>query len=73
MSETIFIKGKKVYAKPMRMRIGGNPKIGSSNYHPKRCKSFAGIVNFLNLFCSELQESIKPIYYLTQTGKEYLK
>ena len=31
----------------------------------KGCKSFCGIVNFLAIFCPELQLLLKPIYALT--------
>ena len=31
----------------------------------KGYKSFAGVVNFVNTFCSELQKLLKPIYELT--------
>ena len=32
----------------------------------KGCRSFTGMVNFLNMFCPELQKSLKPIYDLTR-------
>ena len=32
----------------------------------KGCRSFAGMVNFLNMFCPELQKLLKPIYDLTR-------
>ena len=31
----------------------------------KGCKSFCGVVNYLNLFCEDLQKILKPIYELT--------
>ena len=33
---------------------------------PKGCISFAGVVNFLSMFCPELQKLLKPIYDLTR-------
>ena len=37
--------------------------------HPttvKGCKSFCGVVNYLSLFCKDLQKILKPIYELTR-------
>ena len=38
----------------------------------KQCKSFAGIVNFVSIFCPELQKLLKPIYDLTRKGKQFV-
>ena len=38
---------------------------------PKECRSFAGVVNFLSLFCAELQELLKPIYGLMRKGRVF--
>ena len=35
----------------------------------KGCRSFAGMVNFLSMFCPELQKLLKPIYDLTRKGR----
>ena len=32
----------------------------------KECKSFYGVVNYLSLFCKDLQKTLKPIYELTR-------
>ena len=52
MGNVIFIKDKKVCVKPLRSRIEA---IQKSNPHtmPKGCQSFAGMVNFLSMFCLE--------------------
>ena len=34
----------------------------------KGCRSFAGMINFLSMFCPELQKLLKPIYGLTRKG-----
>ena len=34
----------------------------------KECRSFAGMVNFVSIFCPELQGLLKPIYDLTKEG-----
>ena len=39
----------------------------------KGCRSFAGMVNFLSMFCQELQKLLKPIYdYLTRKGRPFI-
>ena len=37
----------------------------------KGCRSFAGMVNFLSMFCPELQKLLKPIYDLTRKGRPF--
>ena len=38
----------------------------------KGCRSFAGMVNFLSMFCLELQRLLKPIYDLTRKGRHFI-
>ena len=38
----------------------------------KGCKRFAEMVNFLSMFCQELQKLSKPIYNLTRRGKPFI-
>ena len=38
----------------------------------KGCQSFGGMVNFVSLFCPELQKLLKPIYNLTRKGRQFL-
>ena len=38
----------------------------------KGCQSFVGMVNFVSLFCPELQKLLKPIYDLTRKGRQFL-
>ena len=71
MGNIIFIKDKKVCVKPIRNRIEAililqPPKM------PKGCRSFAGMVNFLSMFCPELQKLLKPIYDLTSKGRPFI-
>ena len=35
----------------------------------KGCRSFAEMVNFLSIFCQDLQKLLKPIYDLTRKGR----
>ena len=39
---------------------------------PKGCRSFAGMVNFVNIFCLELQKLLKSIYDLTRKGRPFI-
>ena len=38
----------------------------------KDCQSFLGMVNFVSIFCPELQKLLKPIYDLTRKGRQFL-
>ena len=38
----------------------------------KGCRGFMGMVNFLSLFCLELQKLLKPIYDLTRKGRQFI-
>ena len=39
---------------------------------PKGCRSCASMVNFLSMFCLELQKLLKPIYDLTRKGRAFI-
>ena len=36
------------------------------------CKSFCGVVNYLSLFCKDLQKTLKPIYELTRKEQPFI-
>ena len=38
----------------------------------KGCRSFVGMVNFVSIFCSELQKLLNPIYDLTRKGRQFV-
>ena len=70
MGNTIFIQGKRVCVKPLRSRLEAIQKLEP----PKTvegCRSFAGTVNFLSIFCQDLQKLLKPIYDLTRKGRPF--
>ena len=62
MSNMIFI--------PSRNRLESIQKL-----HPpttvKGCRSLMGMMNFLNMFCPELQKLLKPMYDLTRKGRPF--
>ena len=67
MGNEIFIENKKVCVKPLRSRLEAIQKLQPPKT-PKGCRSFAGVVNFLSMFCPELEKLLKPIYDLTRKG-----
>ena len=71
MVNIIFIIDKKVCVKPLRNRIEAILKLDPPKM-PKGCRSFAGMVNFLSMFCSELLKLLKPIYDLTRKGRHFI-
>ena len=60
MGNEIFIESKKVCVKPLRSRSEAIQKPEPPKT-PKGCRSFAGVVNFLSMFCPEPQKLLKPI------------
>ena len=54
MGNEIFIENKKVCVKPLRSRLEAIQRLQPPKT-PKVCRSFAGVVNFLSMFCPELQ------------------
>ena len=71
MGDIIFIKDRKVCIKPLRSKIEAILKLNPPTM-PKGCRSFAGMVNFLRMFCLELQRLLKPIYNLTRKGRHFI-
>ena len=71
MGNEIFIENKKVCIKPLRNRLEAIQRL-QPPWTPKGCRSFAGVVNFLSMFCPELQKLLKPIYDLTRKWRPFL-
>ena len=53
MGNTILIKERRVCVKLLKSRLEAIPKL-KTPMTVKGCRSFAGMVNFLSLFCPEL-------------------
>ena len=70
MDNTIFIQEKGVCVKPLCSRLEGIQKLKPPTT-VKGCRSFAGMVNFLSIFCQDLQKLLKPIYDLTTKGRYF--
>ena len=71
MGNTIFIKDRRVCVKPLRSRLEAIQKLKPPTT-VKGCRSFARIVNFMSIFCPELQKLLKPIYDLTRKGRHFI-
>ena len=71
MGNTIFIKERRVCVKPLCSRLEAIQKVKALTT-AKQCKSFAGMVNFVSIFCPELQRLLKPIYDLTRKGRQFV-
>ena len=71
MGNTIFIKDRRVCIKPLRSRLEAIQKLQPPTT-AKGCRSFVGMVNFLSMFCAELQKILKPIYDLTRKGWQFI-
>ena len=56
---------------PLRSRIEAIQKL-KPPMTIKECRSFAGMVNFVSIFCPELQGLLKPIYDLTRKGRHFI-
>ena len=70
MGNVIFIKDRKVCIRPLRSRVDAILKLRPPTM-PKG-RSFAGMVNFLRIFCPELQKLLKPIYDLTRKVRHFI-
>ena len=71
MGNTIFIKDRRVCVKPLRSRLEAIQKLQPPTT-AKGCRIFAGTVNFLSMFCPQLQKLLKPIYDLTRKGRQLI-
>ena len=71
MGNTIFIKDSRVFIKPLRSRLEAIQKLQPPTTI-KGCRCFAGMVNFVSMFCPELQKLLKPIYNLARKGRQFI-
>ena len=71
MGNTIFIKDRRVCVQPLRSRLEAIQKLKPPTT-VKGCRSFARMVNFMSIFCPELQKLLKPIYDLTRKGRHFI-
>ena len=68
MGNEFVISQKNITVTPLRSRTEAIVKIPTPRT-PRQCKSFCGVVNYLALFCLDLQTLLKPIIeQLTRKG-----
>ena len=65
LGNVFHIKGGIITITPMKSRTEAIQKLQLPTTL-KACKSFCGVVNYLSLFCKDLQKILKPIYELTR-------
>ena len=63
MGNEFSINKRTMTITPLRSRTEAINKIPTPRT-PKQCKSFCGVVNYLSLFCPDLQKLLKPIVHL---------
>ena len=71
MGNTIFIRDKRVCVRPLRNWIEAIQTLEPLTTI-KGCRHFMGMVNFLNIFCTEPQKFLKSIYDLTRKGRQFI-
>ena len=71
MGNTIFIKERRVCIKPLHSQLEMIQKI-KAPVTAKQCKCFVGIINFVSIFCPDLQKLLKPIYDFTRKGRQFV-
>ena len=71
MGNEFSINKRTMTITPMRSRTEAINKIPVPRT-PKQCKSFCGVVNYLSLFCPDLQKLLKPIVDLTRKDRPFM-
>ena len=71
MGNEFSINRRTMTITPLRSRIEAISKIPTPKT-PKQCKSFCGVVNYLSLFCPDLQKLLKPIVELKRKGRPFI-
>ena len=71
MGSEFSINKRTMTITPLRSRTEAINKIPTSKT-PKQCKSFCGVVNYLSLFCPDLQKLLKHIVELIRKGRPFI-
>ena len=71
MGNEFSINKRTMTITPLRSRTEAINKIPVPRT-PKQCKSFCGVVNYLSLFCPDLQKLLKPIVDLTKKDRPFM-
>ena len=70
MGNVFHINGSTISITPLQSRIEVIQRLQPPT-NVKGCKSFCGVVNYLSIFCRDLQKLLKPIYDLTKKGRPF--
>ena len=70
MGNQFIIRNRMMMTTPLRGRIEAIQQIPTPQT-PKDCKSFCSIVNYVSLFCKNLQRLLRPIVELTWKGRPF--
>ena len=71
MGNEFSINKRTMTITPLRSRTEAINKIPTPKT-PIQCKSFCGVINYLSLFCPDLQKLLKPIVGLTRKGRPFI-
>ena len=71
MGNEFVINKRTMTITPLRSRTEAISKIPTPKT-AKQCKSFCGVVNYLSLFCPDLQTLLKPIIELTRKDRPFV-
>ena len=71
MGNTISIRDRRVCVKPLRSKIEAIQKLKPPSTI-RVCRGFMGMVNYVSIFCLELQNLLNPIYDLTRKGRQFI-
>ena len=71
MGNEFVINKRTMTITPLRSRTEAISKIPIPKT-ARQCKSFCGVVNYLSLFCPDLQTLLKPIVELTRKGRPFV-
>ena len=67
MGITILVEDGMPKMRPLKTRIDAIQKVNPPKTI-KECRSFCGMVNYMSMFLSSLQEKLIPIYFITRKG-----
>ena len=70
MGNQFIIRNKTMTITPLKGRTEAIQQIPTPRT-PKECKSFCGMVNYVSLFCKDLQRLLHPIVELTRKGRPF--
>ena len=71
MGNVFHINGLTISITPLQSRVEAIQKLQPPT-NVKGCKSFCGVVNYLSIFCRNLQKLLKPIHDLTKKGRPFV-